>query len=226
MTQAIHEKTETKSQTPVSQSSPESDFRWGSVAGLIVGLLILLVTMIIAKQHSLTGWQLDVFRAVNNLPNSLYVTAQLISNVLSNVIPIIVAIGVALVFKKWRLAWRFFVTIGGASLVTEIAKHLVKEPRPVGLIHNFHERVVDTGYGFPSTHTTIATAIALTLWFLLPRKWRFVSIIWIILVAGSRLYLGVHSPVDVVGAFGVGLAAVCFIRLLPPKISRPLRLDY
>lgn len=208
------------------EKQPRYKLRKGSLAGLIIGLVIAATCALIARQDSLSGWQLVVFRAVNNLPDGLQTTAQVVSDGLAVPLGIILLIVIFLLFKRWRVAWRIFVTAGGAGLVAEIVKHVVKEPRPAHLISGFHERVVDTGYGFPSAHTTLATAMALTVWFLLPRRWRFLSVIWIILVAASRLYLGVHSPVDVVGAFGVGLAAVSFIRLLPDKIAKLLRLDY
>ena len=58
-----------------------------------------------------------------------------------------------------------------------------------------------------------------------PAKWRWLSIVWMIVIAWSRLYLGVHTPADIVGGFACGLLAVCVVRLLPTVIAKPLRLD-
>jgi undecaprenyl-diphosphatase len=70
-----------------------------------------------------------------------------------------------------------------------------------------------------------ATALALTLWFILPSAWRWVSIIWILVVAWSRLYLGVHTPADIISGFAIGLMAVSLVRLLPKPLAQKLRLE-
>jgi membrane-associated phospholipid phosphatase len=46
-----------------------------------------------------------------------------------------------------------------------------------------------------------------------------VPFVWIVLVAWSRIYLGVHAPLDVVGGFVLGLLVV----LLAEKIPWPKR---
>ncbi len=67
--------------------------------------------------------------------------------------------------------------------------------------------------------------MALTLWLILPKAWRWLAIVWIVIVGVSRVYVGVHTMNDVIGGFAIGLAVVCAIRLLPPAIAKPLRLD-
>lgn len=110
----------------------------------------------------------------------------------------------------------------------EIGKMIAKEPRPVVMLHNsnINVRAVELGLtSYPSGHVAVATAMAMTLWFILPKAWRWVSVAWIVVVAVSRLYLGVHTPNDIVGGFAIGLVCVCVIRLLPHALSKTLRLD-
>ncbi|QJP34839.1 phosphatase PAP2 family protein [Nonlabens sp. Ci31] len=78
-----------------------------------------------------------------------------------------------------------------------------REPALEGLI----SKVGKSGgtYGFYSGHASSAVAFATFLWFILRRKHKtigIVMIIWAVLVAYSRVYLGVHYLGDVLmGAF-------------------------
>lgn len=193
----------------------------------IIGLIILIPASIIGAMHQLTGFQARIFYDFNNLSNSIKTPVVIITDLLGSYYGIAACVLIPLLFKRFRLAWRFFFTVGGAGAVTEIIKAIIKEPRPyIMLHHHLNLRVPETGYNsFPSAHVTVATAMALTVWMLLPKKWRWVSVVWIILVAFSRLYLGAHAPIDLVGALGVGMMAVSFVRLLPYNIAKPLHLD-
>jgi undecaprenyl-diphosphatase len=180
------------------------------------------------KKSPYPGFQARIFYDFNNpdLGSGFTTAAKWITEGLGSAYPIIACVVIPFIFKKYRLAWRFFVTAGGAFVLGEILKKLVNEPRPITLLSgHLQQRVIETGPGFPSGHETAATALALTLWFVLPPKWRFISIVWIAIVAWSRLFLGVHTPMDIIGGFACGLIAVCIIRLLPMWLAKPLRLD-
>ncbi|HEV2403746.1 MAG TPA: phosphatase PAP2 family protein [Candidatus Saccharimonadales bacterium] len=197
------------------------------IIGLFIGIILFVPTLLLARHHQLDGWQARIFYDVNNWPNYLRIPALWITEGLGAAYPIALCVLIPLAYKRFRLAWRFAVTVGGAGVVMEIGKLIAKEPRPAVLLHgHLHERAIERGLtSFPSGHEAVATAMALTLWMILPRPWRWLAILWIGIVAISRLYLGVHTPVDVVGGFAIGLMAVCFIRLLPNVIAKPLRLD-
>lgn len=193
----------------------------------VIGLALLIISMVAASNSALGGWQSNLFHAINNESDSLKTLALIITEALGAGYAIAACVLIPLAFKKYRLSWRFFFTTGGAVVAGFAVKYLINEPRPVAILHNhnIHVRAVETGPGFPSGHMLAATALALTLWFILPQAWRWVSILWILLVAWSRLYLGVHTPADIISGFAIGLMAVCFVRLLPSAIAKPLRLD-
>lgn len=94
------------------------------------------------------------------------------------------------------------IQLGGSGLV-EVCKYIVQRPRPT------HQLIADTGFSFPSGHTFCTTILILSLLFVfLPRiqdqeirlAWTLVGILWIGLVAFSRVYLGDHYATDVLGS--------------------------
>lgn len=210
-----------------AETRPRPNYPIAYIIGFIVGLLFFAVSLLIAHAHQLNGWQARLFYDFNNLPNGYTAPALWITEGLGAGYPIAICILVPLLLKRYRLAWRFFVTVGGTGVVMEAAKLIAKEPRPYVLLHNhLHVRAVELGLNsFPSGHEAVATAMALTLWLILPRAWRWLSIFWILIVAVSRLYLGVHQPIDIIGGFAIGLMAVCFVRLLPERVAKALHLD-
>ncbi len=209
------------------KQEPANKNKIALIVTFVIGLLLLIASMLVATKNPLGGLQANLFHAINNQSNDLKTPALLITEGLGAGYPIAACVLIPLLFKKYRLSWRFFFTAGGAIVAGFAVKYIINEARPVAILHNhnLHVRAVETGPGFPSGHMLAATALALTLWFILPQAWRWVSVLWIVLVAWSRLYLGVHTPADIVSGFAIGLMAVCFVRLLPPSIAKPLKLD-
>ncbi len=198
-----------------------------NLLGILISLLIFFFCFAIAEQHVASGLNKRIFYDINNLSNSFKNVALFITEGLGAAYPIIVCVLVPAIFKRWRLAWRFFVTVGGAGVLMEIVKVIAKQPRPNVLLQgHLNVRAVEKGLtSFPSGHQSVATAMALTLWLILPTKWRFLSVIWIILVAVSRVYLGVHMPIDVLGGFAIGLFMFYAVKLLPTKLAKLFYLD-
>lgn len=99
--------------------------------------------------------------------------------------------------------------MGIGALITNVAiKNIVARIRPYDTITELIlliERQHD--FSFPSGHTCASLAAACALYHTLPRKWGVACIVLAVLIALSRLYVGVHYPSDVLGGAAVGIFA-------------------
>jgi membrane-associated phospholipid phosphatase len=211
-----------KRATETTNNYPRSYMIW-----FIVGLILFIITLVLAHKRELSGIELHVFRELNNLPNGLKYPALILTEGLGAGYPIAICVVASLIYKRYKLAWRYFFAAGASGVVMLVAKHIAKEPRPAVLLHgHLHVRATELGLtSYPSGHEAIATALAMTTWLILPKKWRWVLVFWMLIVAVSRIYVGDHSPHDIVGGFSVGLMVICVLRLLPIKLARKLHLE-
>ena len=99
-----------------------------------------------------------------------------------------------------------------------LLKAIVRAPRPFQVLGNIDGKrlATATGYSFPSGHTTTGASFYSALAF--AYKKRALSIlcaILIVLVGTSRLYLGVHWPIDVFGGLvlGIGITLIAYSKM-------------
>lgn len=116
---------------------------------------------------------------------------------------------------------------GGAVGINALLKLIFARPRP----HLFPPLVVETDFSFPSGHVTAAVAVygflAFLLWQNRHRVWAVLSAMWVLVVAFSRIYLGVHYPSDTLAAMtftslwliGVLHARIIFLRRMKQPSS-------
>lgn len=176
------------------------------LAAVFAGLAAL------AKQPGLSPAEMSVFRAINNLSEALG-WPMLIITQFGSLAALFLAVVFCALARHRALAFRIFLLGGLTYLAVIIAKTLIARPRPGLLLQDVFDReIIVSGFGFPSGHTAIATIISVLLALHLKGKWRLLPFIWIPLVGVSRMYLGVHSPLDIVG--GVCLALMVIVAFL------------
>lgn len=125
-------------------------------------------------------------------------------------------------YKKWNRDLGFFLlSFIGATLIFNLVKFTLQRARPDAKLFDL------VTYSFPSGHTTMATVLALSLYFIfrkrvsdgLPRALLLlVTILWPVTIAFTRVYLNVHWSSDVLAGLGLGIFWVTLICMLyPPR---------
>jgi undecaprenyl-diphosphatase len=123
----------------------------------------------------------------------------------------------AVLALHWRRPW-FFVAVLVADVVADLIslalRQVIDRPRPF-LVHPLPRPLVhppSTG-SFPSGHSATAFACATVIAWASPRLAVPIFVL-AALVAWSRVYVGVHYPLDVIGGAALGvLVAIALLRL-------------
>jgi undecaprenyl-diphosphatase len=147
--------------------------------------------------------------------------------------PVVIAgglVGVVLAAVRCRtVAAVMLITVAARPPFEWFVKEVVGRPRPSGA-----RLVAGTGFSYPSGHVLAAVAT----WGFLPviaglyitRRWLWwaiTSVTWIVivLVAWSRVWLGVHWTSDVVGALAIGFVAVSIAEVALDRRHEPVAPD-
>lgn len=177
---------------------------------MAIGLFAVAVAA--SRGVQMSSWEESLFHLIYNLPNSLHFPFFVITQ-LGSIYMLALLAALYLVKRHYHIVLRLMLTGTLAYLLSGVAKDLWGRARP-------HELLMDVtsldyivrGPGFPSGHMALATALALTIMHYLPKKYQWVPIAWIVGVGLSRMYLGVHAPLDIVGGFAIGWACYALFR--------------
>lgn len=139
---------------------------------------------------------------------------------------------VAVAAVAWR-TWRshgpaptiaLALSVAVAYRLDNVIKAVIDRPRPSAVIEGLDVREHIGGPAFPSGHTTMACAVAAAVHPILPRRWQV--LVWSLaaVVAVTRMHVGVHWPLDLLGgaALGTAIAAAAWL-LVGPTLGRPAR---
>jgi membrane-associated phospholipid phosphatase len=181
---------------------------------LAAGAVGLVLCALPVHADRVAGPEADAFRLVNDLPSVpfgvVWVPMQL-----GNLLVVPAAVLAALAFRRWRLAAGLALAGAGVYALAKVVKHFVLRGRPSGLLDEVVVRgAAPHGLGFVSGHIAVVTALALVAWPWLPRWGRWAAGVAVAAVFFTRLYVGAHLPLDMVGGAALGVAVGALVRLL------------
>jgi undecaprenyl-diphosphatase len=184
---------------------------WAWAAGLLAGLGAALfgVSALLLKTGTV-GWDASLFRVLNQVPAA---AASVLTPLSHLFLPagIIAVVVLAVVYVVARNRSVLPVATGAVAavaawLLAHAAKAIADRPRPYEVMADAVLRQQPAhGTSFPSSHTAVTLAIALALAPFLARPLAAAGIAYAVLVGWSRVYLGVHYPLDILGGAGIGM---------------------
>lgn len=187
---------------------------WTLIAGITAIVLVLGLGLLVALRASPLGVDSEWMDEI--LENRAYwwEVPALLMDFLGGgwfavfVAPIGIALALVLSGQRWEALYFVIATAASAGLV-QLLKSIVGRERPLDMLVT-----ADAG-SFPSGHVANAATMAIALALIFRRTWVwFAGVVWIILMALSRTYLGAHWISDTIGGALLG-SAVAILLWIP-----------
>lgn len=186
--------------------------------GTIIALSVLLfITTFLAWNKTVIDLERTITELFYSVPKRFDIITINITH-FGSLAALYSAVAVLLIMGFKRLG---FLLLGNglvAYFVASVSKELIARPRPPILWESIIAREWGMiSYGYPSGHSALIAAMVLTLWPYVKKPYRPWLVVLVVLVASSRIILGVHQPLDVVGGVLIGVLVGMVSRLIVSK---------
>ena len=175
---------------------------------VVVGLVVLAGGMVVVDDGRVPAWEVELFRAINDLPDGLYPLLWPFQQLGALIVGPVLAV-IALLAGRRRLALAALLATVAKLVLERGVKAIVTRERPatsIGADIDTRGDVHLSGESFVSGHAVLVAALVAVLTPWLPARWRIVA--WVVVggVGVARVYVGAHNPLDVVCGAALGLA--------------------
>lgn len=189
---------------------------WAGFAGLLLSGLAVEGRQIGRRETAL-------FRAVNDLPDWLFVPAwPVMQGGTLGAAPV----SAALAWGSGRSGLALRMLLGGTAswALAKVIKGIYRRPRPSALVDGTRCRGPEqSGLGYVSGHAAVATALAAAALGELGPRGRATVLAAAPTIGLSRIYVGAHLPLDVAGGAAMGLAVEALVEHILLKLQEPGR---
>lgn len=156
----------------------------------------------------------SLFKIINDFADTYPIT-RVIAIVFAKYAIFVLPFGIFFLRKKWKPALAaLFVSTAGAYLINACIGFLYFRSRPFvdhPVIQIIHKSAGDKS--FPSDHTAIAFAIAMTFFFF-DKRLGICALVLAMCIGIGRIGVGVHYPLDVFGGMIVGVCSAFAVHRL------------
>jgi undecaprenyl-diphosphatase len=199
-------------------ADPDAARRWNLVVLSVAAAVLVVCTL--AALAPLTDAEVALFRAANELPQSLYPAIWPLMQY-GTFITIPVLVVVALLFRRRWLALAMAIAGVGVYVIARGVKAVVERGRPGDLLAGVEGRETfgPESLGYPSGHAAVAGALTVVVAGQLSRRWALVALAVGLVVLFGRLYVGAHLPLDVVGGAALGAVGGAIANLVVDGIA-------
>lgn len=189
--------------------------RWQTLLLLFLGVVLPLIVVeqftVIIQHQGTFAWDRSILLAIHSTAQPVLdriAIAITPLGVFYGVFPISTVLAIGLLYQqKWRSLSYLLVTLLGSALINRIAKVWLHRDRP-----SFWDSLTPhTDFSFPSGHamssmSLVAVLVILT-WGTRWCKWvSAIGGIFVLSIAWTRLYLGVHYPSDILAGWLISLS--------------------
>lgn len=179
----------------------------------LFGLVVFSIAALLTRPETATAFEEAVF-FLFYVESGIFVPIFLVLTQLGSVYVYALLAIVFLFFRSRVVLIRLLMAGALAYMLAGVGKDLFGRGRPYELFGDIVVHDAYRGPGFPSGHSAMAMALGTVLYLYSPKKWRPIIGVVTILAVISRMAVGVHTPLDVVGGVALGwFAAFIFERV-------------